>query len=70
MTAGTVIFFNDDKGWGFVHPDGAPSDVFVHRSAVEAAGWGTLAADQRLEFDIEEHKPGKRCAINLKGVPK
>jgi cold shock protein len=52
MPTGRVKFFNPDRGFGFITPDGGESDVFVHISAVEAAGMGSLAAGQLLAYDI------------------
>ena len=48
---GTVKFFNDDKGYGFIQPDDGSSDSFVHISAVQAAGMHTLTKDQRVNFE-------------------
>ena len=52
MTTGTVKFFNTQKGFGFITPEGGASDVFVHISAVEQAGMTTLHEGQRLSFDV------------------
>lgn len=53
MTIGTVKFFNSVKGFGFISPEDGGKDVFVHASAAEAAGMGTLNEGQRLSFDIQ-----------------
>ena len=53
MTVGTVKFFNTVKGFGFITPEGGEKDVFVHVTAVEAAGLGSLSEGQKVEFDIE-----------------
>jgi len=52
MTIGTVKFFNATKGFGFVSPDGGGKDVFVHASALEAAGMRVLSEGQKISFDI------------------
>ena len=69
MTIGTVKFFNSAKGFGFIAPDDGSKDVFVHISAVERAGLGTLNEKQRVSFDVEQGKNGKVAATNLKAVP-
>jgi CspA family cold shock protein len=65
MTTGTVKFFNPDKGYGFIAPDGGGNDAFVHISAVERAGLGTLDKDQRVSYDLEQDQRGKVSAVNL-----
>jgi CspA family cold shock protein len=65
MLKGTVKFFNADKGFGFITPDGGGNDSFVHISAVERAGMVTLQQDQRLSYEIETDRRGKQAAINL-----
>lgn len=65
MTTGTVKFFNSDKGYGFVQPDDGSADSFVHISAVEAAGMGTLSKDQRINYEVQTGKNGKASAVNL-----
>jgi len=65
MTIGTVKFFNEDKGYGFIQPDDGSRDSFVHISAVQAAGLGTLNKDQRVSYDVEAGRNGKESAINL-----
>ena len=64
MTIGTVKFFNADKGYGFIQPDDGGKDAFVHISAVEAAGMGTLQKDQRVSYELTEDR-GKASATNL-----
>ena len=66
MPVGTVKFFNATKGFGFIQPDDKSKDVFVHISAVERAGMGTIKENQKLSFDIEEGQNGKFSAVNLK----
>jgi CspA family cold shock protein len=68
MPIGTVKFFNATKGYGFIQPDDQSKDVFVHISAVERAGLGTLSENQKLSFDIEQGQNGKSSAVNLKPV--
>ncbi|KUO54357.1 MAG: cold-shock protein [Sphingomonadales bacterium BRH_c3] len=65
MTTGTVKFFNEDKGYGFIQPDDGSADSFVHISAVQAAGMTTLNKDQRLNYEIETGRNGKASAVNL-----
>jgi CspA family cold shock protein len=65
MPVGTVKFFNTDKGYGFIAPDGGGADSFVHISAVERAGMTTLNKDQRVKYDIETDARGKASAVNL-----
>lgn len=67
MTIGTVKFFNTGKGFGFISPDGGAKDVFVHATAVEAAGMRSLNEGQRVEFDIQPDARGSKAA-NLKAV--
>lgn len=68
MTIGTVKFFNPDKGFGFIAPDGGGNDAFVHISAVERAGMRTLDKDQRVSYDLEQDQRGKTSAVNLQAV--
>lgn len=66
-TSGTVKFFNNDKGFGFIKPDDGSRDVFVHISAVTNSGLGQLAEGQRITFDVEPDSRGKGPkAVNLK----
>lgn len=67
MATGTVKWFNTTKGFGFITPDEGGADVFVHISAVQAAGWRTLNDNQRVSFDLQkDEQRGKTSAINLK----
>jgi CspA family cold shock protein len=65
MITGTVKFFNADKGYGFIAPEGGGDDAFVHISAVERAGLRTLDKDQRVSYDLEKDQRGKMAAVNL-----
>jgi CspA family cold shock protein len=65
MAIGTVKFFNAGKGFGFVAPEGGGKDVFVHASAVEAAGMRVLSEGQRISFDTQPDAKGSK-AVNLK----
>ena len=67
MAIGTVKFFNSAKGFGFIAPEGGGKDVFVHATAVEAAGMRTLTEGQRVSFDVQPDARGVK-ATNLKGV--
>lgn len=68
MTTGTVKFFNADKGYGFIAPEGGGGDAFVHISAVERAGWNTLDKDQRVSYELETDQRGKTSAVNLQAA--
>jgi CspA family cold shock protein len=69
MTVGTVKFFNDQKGFGFITSDDGSGDVFVHISAVERAGWTSLNEGQRVSFDVvTDPRKGKTNAQNLRAV--
>jgi cold shock protein len=65
MASGTVKWFNATKGYGFIQPDGGGNDVFVHISAVERAGFTSLAEGARVTFDIVPNR-GKESAENLR----
>jgi cold shock protein len=67
MATGTVKWFNSQKGYGFIQPQGGggSKDVFVHISAVERAGLTTLNEGQHIEYEIEDNR-GKSSAVNLK----
>ncbi len=69
MNKGTVKWFNNQKGFGFIQPEGGDKDVFVHISAVERAGMSTLNEGQKVSFDIvEDRRSGKSSADNLRAV--
>lgn len=64
---GTVKFFNNEKGFGFIKPDDGAKDVFVHISAVQASGMSDLAEGQKVTFDVEPDRMGKGPkAVNLR----
>ena len=62
MPTGTVKFFNDAKGYGFIQPDNGETDAFVHITAVERAGMHTLRQDQRVSYELEPDRRGKMSA--------
>jgi len=64
MATGTVKWFNDTKGFGFITPDGENKDVFVHKTVVQKAGLQTLKEGQRVRFDVTVQR-GKNAADNL-----
>ena len=68
MPIGTVKFFNDSKGYGFIAPDDGGQDAFVHITAVERAGMRTLTQNQKVSFDLEQDQRGKTKAVNLQAV--
>ena len=68
MTTGTVKFFNENKGYGFIAPDGGGNDAFVHISAVERPGMRTLRENQRVSFELQEDRRGKMAATNLQAA--
>ena len=64
--AGTVKWFNAEKGFGFITPDGGKADIFVHHTGILTDGFRSLAEEERVEFDTTEHN-GKIKAINVTG---
>ena len=69
MTQGTVKWFNDQKGFGFIQPDDGSKDVFVHVSAVERAGMRGLVEGQKVSYEIvADRRTGKSSADNLKAA--
>ncbi len=68
MPIGTVKFFNQDKGYGFIQPEDGGNDAFVHITAVERAGMGTLNKDQRVSYELEQDRRGKMSAVNLQSA--
>ncbi|HTS91657.1 MAG TPA: cold-shock protein [Stellaceae bacterium] len=68
MSIGTVKWFNPTKGYGFIQPDDGSKDVFVHISAVEQSGVGSLSESQKVSFDLERDQQGRTSAVNLKSA--
>jgi CspA family cold shock protein len=68
MPIGTVKFFDNSKGYGFITNEAGGRDAFVHISAVEAAGMSTLEKEQRLSYDLENDQRGKTSAVNLQSA--
>jgi cold shock protein len=69
MMKGTVKWFNGQKGYGFIEPEGGGKDVFVHISAVERAGMQSLNEGQKVSFDIvADRRTGKSSADNLRAA--
>ncbi len=69
MDTGTVKWFNETKGYGFIQPDDGGKDVFVHISAVERAGLRTLAEGQKVSYEVlTDKRSGKDAAGNLQAV--
>ena len=68
MPIGTVKFFNEQKGYGFIAPEGGGEDAFVHISAVERAGMTTLLKEQRVSYELERDQRGKTSAINIQSA--
>jgi CspA family cold shock protein len=67
MTIGTVKFFNSAKGFGFIAPQDGGKDVFVHATALEAAGMASLSEGQKVSFDIQPDPKGAK-AVNLQNA--
>jgi CspA family cold shock protein len=66
MATGTVKWYNDTKGYGFIQPDNGGKDVFVHATAVERAGMRGLAEGQKISYEVEaDRRTGKESATNL-----
>ena len=68
MTIGTVKWFNPTKGFGFIQPEDGSKDVFVHITAVERSGMGSLKEGQKVQFELAKGKDGKVSADNLKSA--
>jgi CspA family cold shock protein len=62
MATGTVKWFNDSKGFGFIEQEGGGEDVFVHHSVIQSDGYRSLQEGAKVEFDIENDKKGLRAA--------
>ena len=68
MPIGTVKFFDNAKGYGFITNEAGGADAFVHMTAVQAAGMSTLDKEQRLSYELENDKRGKTSAVNLQNT--
>ncbi|MGA9444266.1 MAG: cold-shock protein [Methyloceanibacter sp.] len=69
MIKGTVKFYNDQKGFGFIEPEDGSKDVFVHATALERAGIGGLAEGQKVSFDTEvDSRSGKTAVSNIEAA--
>ena len=66
MPTGTVKWFNENKGWGFIVPDDGGDDVFVHYSAIGSEGFKTLKEGQQVDYELKLGKNGKYQADNVK----
>ena len=62
MATGTVKWFNDSKGFGFVEPDGGGEDLFAHFSAINMNGFKTLTEGQKITFDVTQGQKGKQAS--------
>ena len=67
MATGTVKWFNDDKGFGFIRPDEAGKDLFVHHSGIDAGGFRSLAEGARVSYDAEPGDKGPK-AVNVRAL--
>jgi cold shock protein len=63
MTNGTVKFYNEQKGFGFIQPDDGSKDVFVHATALERAGMSSLSEGQKVSFDTEQDRRTGKTAV-------
>jgi cold shock protein len=68
MPIGKVKFFNAQKGYGFIAPEGGGNDAFVHISAVEKAGMNSLNQDDRVSYELETDQRGRTSAVNLQSA--
>ncbi len=69
MTTGTVKWFNSTKGFGFIQPEDGGNDVFVHISAVERAGLGSIVEGQKISYEVvRDQRSGKSAAENLQAA--
>ncbi|MEM7569841.1 MAG: cold-shock protein [Pseudomonadota bacterium] len=66
MAQGTIKWFNDDKGYGFITPDQGARDVFVHISAIRASGFEAVKEGERYEFELTQNQDGKTKATGLR----
>jgi cold shock protein len=69
MNTGTVKWYNETKGYGFIQPDNGGKDVFVHATALERAGMRSLAEGQKVSFELQtDQRSGKTSAVNLQAA--
>ena len=68
MPIGTVKFFDNAKGYGFITNEAGGNDAFVHMTAVQAAGMNSLEKEQRLSYELENDQRGKTSAVNLQNA--
>jgi len=68
MPTGTVKFFNQSKGYGFIQPDAGGKDVFVHITAVQRAGLTGLSENQKISYELKQGRDGKMSADDLKAL--
>lgn len=69
MIKGTVKFYNEQKGFGFIEPEDGSKDVFVHATALERAGMGSLAEGQKVSFDTEvDSRSGKTAVARIEAA--
>jgi CspA family cold shock protein len=64
VSTGTVKWFNESKGFGFITPDGGGQDLFVHHSEIKTTGFATLSENQKVRFEVGQGKKGP-CATNV-----
>ena len=67
MSTGTVKWFKDDKGFGFITPEDGGKDLFVHHSAIQMTGFKTLKEGQRVEYDAQQGPKGPQ-AVNIRAL--
>lgn len=68
MATGTVKWFNESKGFGFIAPDGGGEDLFAHFSAINMSGFKTLKDGQKVSFDVVDGNRGKKQAANIQSA--
>lgn len=69
MATGTVKWFNEQKGYGFIQPDDGGKDIFVHISAVQRSGLQGLSDGQKISYELQaDRRTGKMAAVNLQAV--
>jgi CspA family cold shock protein len=65
VSKGTVKWFNSNKGYGFITPEGGGDDVFVHHSEIKVEGYASLVEGQQVEYELGQGKEGRPCATNV-----